>query len=276
LVNLKEDTHVEEGHPRAESIRIREKLTGNVETKVLALAGLIAHGRGEAFDYILGEKTTTAGMKSITAAAAALLQAEHPVISVNGNAAALCAEDLVMLSTASGAKLEVNLFHRLPGREEAIERVLRKAGAQEILGVGEAASTRIKEVFSERRRVDPKGTYAADVVLVPLEDGDRTEGLVRMGKTVITVDLNPLSRTAQFADITIVDNLVRAIPLLVSEVERLKPLDKEELKKILSAYSNKEVLSESIKIMEERLHALAEKGIYIKPDVKIENSEPRG
>jgi len=27
--------------------------------------------------------------------------------------------------------------------------------------------------------------------------------------------------------------------------------------------------------MEERLHALAEKGIYIKPDVKIENSEPR-
>ena len=276
MVGIKEDPPVEKGHPRAESIRIREKLTGHVETKVLALAGLIAHGRGEAFDYILGERTTDAGMKGITAAAAALLLAEHPVISVNGNAAALCAEDIVRLSAASGAKLEVNIFHRLPGREEAIEKVLRKAGAKEILGVGAAASARIIEVFSERRRVDPRGIYVADVVLVPLEDGDRTEGLVRMGKTVITVDLNPLSRTAQYADITIVDNLVRAMPLLVSEVERLKPLDKEELKRIQSFYSNRRILSESIRIMEERLHALAEKGIYIKPEVKIENSEPRG
>jgi 4-phosphopantoate--beta-alanine ligase len=273
LVNLKEDTSVEENHPRAESIRIREKLTGNVETKVLALAGLIAHGRGEAFDYILGERTTDAGMRGITAAAATLLLAEHPVISVNGNVAALSAEDIVRLSTASGAILEVNLFHRLPGREEAIERVLRRAGAKEILGVGEAASARIKEVFSERRRVDPKGIYSADVVFVPLEDGDRTEGLVKMGKTVITVDLNPLSRTAQFADITIVDNLVRAMPLLVSEVKRLKFRNREELKKILSSYSNRGVLSESIKVMEERLHALAEKGIYIVPDVKKENSD---
>jgi 4-phosphopantoate--beta-alanine ligase len=276
LIDIKEDTHVKEGHPRAESIRIREKLTGHVETKVLALAGLIAHGRGEAFDYILGERTTDAGMRGITAAAAALSLAEHPVISVNGNAAALCANDIVRLSVASGAKLEVNLFHRLPGKEEAIKRVLRSAGAKEILGVREAASARIEEVFSERRRVDPKGIHAADVVLVPLEDGDRTEGLVRMGKTVITVDLNPLSRTAQFAGITIVDNLVRAMPLLVSEVERLKSLDMKELKRILSSYSNRGVLSESIKIMEERLHALAEKGIYVKPDDKIEDSEPRG
>jgi 4-phosphopantoate--beta-alanine ligase len=275
MVNLKEDTYVEENHPRAESIRIRKKLTGNVETKVLALAGLIAHGRGEAFDYILGERTTDAGMKGITAAAATLLLAKHPVISVNGNVAALSAEDIVRLSTASGAILEVNLFHRLPGREEAIEKVLRRAGAKKILGVGETASARIKEVFSERRRVDPKGIYLADVVFVPLEDGDRTEGLVRMGKTVITVDLNPLSRTAQFANITIVDNLVRAMPLLVSEVKRLKLFNREELKKILSSYSNREILSESIKIMEERLHTLSEKGIYIVPDVKKENSNSR-
>ena len=47
---MKEKSHVLNGHPRAQSIRIRELMTHHVETKVLALAGLIAHGRGEAFD----------------------------------------------------------------------------------------------------------------------------------------------------------------------------------------------------------------------------------
>jgi 4-phosphopantoate--beta-alanine ligase len=253
-------THVLDGHPRAESIRIRERLTRHVETKVLALAGLIAHGRGEAFDYILGEETTPSAMRAITVAAATLLLADHPVLSVNGNVAALCAEDLVELARATGAKLEVNLFHRLPGREEAIERVLRDAGAEEVLGVGGAASTRIDEVYSDRRRVDPRGILAADVVFVPLEDGDRTQGLVRIGKRVITVDLNPLSRTAQAATITIVDNVVRAMPLLVSEARGLKGLERDEFKHILSGYENGEALSAAIRTMEARLHELAEKG----------------
>ena len=50
------DTNVKKQHPRAKSIQVRERLTKHVETKVLALAGLIAHGRGEAFDYLLGEE----------------------------------------------------------------------------------------------------------------------------------------------------------------------------------------------------------------------------
>ena len=33
-------------------------------------------------------------------------------------------------------------------------------------------------------------------ILVPLEDGDRCEALVNMGKTVVVIDLNPLSRSA--------------------------------------------------------------------------------
>ena len=137
---MKEDNHVSSQHPRAESIRIRERLTKHVETKVLALAGLIAHGRGEAFDYILGEETTPSAREAITAAAATLLLAERPVLSVNGNVAALCAEEFVELSKATGAKLEVNLFHRLPGREEAIEAVLREAGAEEVLASLSTAS----------------------------------------------------------------------------------------------------------------------------------------
>ena len=262
---MNEENHVSIKHPRAESIRIRERLTRHVETRVLALAGLIAHGRGEAFDYILGEETTPSASKAITAAAAVLLLAERPVLSVNGNVAALCARELVELSRVTGAKLEVNLFHRLPGREEAIEEVLREAGAEEVLGVGGSASARIDEVFSDRRRVDPRGIYAADVVFVPLEDGDRTEGLIRMGKSVITVDLNPMSRTAQFANVTIVDNVVRAMPLLVREAERLRELCRDELRGIVDAFDNGEVLSEAMGTMELRLQALSEKGVYIEP-----------
>jgi len=262
---LMEDIHVSKRHPRAESIRIRERLTGHVETKVLALAGLIAHGRGEAFDYILGEETTPSAKTAITAAAATLLLAEHPVLSVNGNVAALCAEEFVELSEATGAKLEVNLFHRRPGREEAIEAVLREAGAGEVLGVDGSATARIEEVFSDRRTVDPKGIFIADVVFVPLEDGDRTEGLVRMDKKVVTVDLNPMSRTAQFADVTIVDNVVRAMPLLVSEAERLKTSSGEALKGILEAYDNARVLSEAMETMLKRLGKLSERGVYLEP-----------
>ena len=257
------ETHVSSGHPRAESIRIREQLTKHVETRVVALAGIIAHGRGEAFDYILGEKTTLPAMRAISAAAAALLLAERPVISVNGNAAALCARELVELASVANAKLEVNLFHRLPGRESAIESLLMEAGAEEVLGVGDAASARLDEVHSDRRRVDPRGVLIADTVFVPLEDGDRTEALRRMGKTVIAVDLNPLSRTAQLASITIVDNIVRAMPLIFSEVKKSRGLNAEELRTKVTAFSNKKALSDSMRLMEERLHALSVKGVYI-------------
>ena len=67
----------------------------------------------------------------------------------------------------------------------------------------------IPELQSERRRVDLSGIMKADTVLVPLEDGDRTEALVKMGKTVVAIDLNPMSRTARSANITIVDNAIR-------------------------------------------------------------------
>ena len=42
-----------------------------------------------------------------------------------------------------------------------------------------------------------------------------------MGKEVVTVDLNPMSRTAKQASITIVDNVVRALPMLCDEIREL-------------------------------------------------------
>ncbi|HIN08360.1 MAG TPA: DUF137 domain-containing protein, partial [Candidatus Poseidoniales archaeon] len=51
-----------------------------------------------------------------------------------------------------------------------------------------------------------------------LEDGDRCQALVEMGKRVITIDLNPLSRTARTAHVTVVDELTRVLPQLVVAV----------------------------------------------------------
>ena len=55
---------------------------------------------------------------------------------------------------------------------------------------------------------------------------------------IITFDLNPLSRTAETADITIVDNVTRAMKLLVTE-------SKNEGKKSIK-YNNKKNLKLSI------------------------------
>ena len=67
----------------------------------------------------------------------------------------------------------------------------------------------------------PEGIYKADVIFIPLEDGDRCQALRKMGKAVVTVDLNPMSRTSRTASITIVDNVVRALPLLLARIVEL-------------------------------------------------------
>jgi 4-phosphopantoate--beta-alanine ligase len=254
---------IPKNHPRAESLKIREKLVEHFKEGIVASAGLIAHGRGEAFDYLLGEKTNTSAQKAIDAAAAMLLTAEKPVISVNGNTAALVAKEIVTLAKITNAKIEVNLFYRSLEREMIIKQLLEKAGAVEVLGVGKNASARISELGSERRRVDSRGILVADVVFVPLEDGDRTEALVKMGKKVIAVDLNPLSRTAQKATITIVDNIVRALPKLVEKTRKLKSQGVNECREILLNFDNEQNLAECIKIIRERLSEAAERGILL-------------
>jgi 4-phosphopantoate--beta-alanine ligase len=249
-------------HPRADSLRTREQLIRHLRDGVVADAGLIAHGRGEAFDYLLGEETTAPALEATRAAAAYLLLAKRPVISVNGNAAALVPGELVTLSTVSGAALEVNLFYRSRKRLNAIASVLRKAGAKDVLGLkaGKRGSPAIPELSSMRRIVYAQGIFAADVVLVPLEDGDRVEALQRMGKLTIAVDLNPLSRTSQTATVTIVDNLVRAIPNLISMVEELKGTPTLKLNALVSVYDNKRVLGASLAVIAERLASLSKTG----------------
>jgi len=234
-------------HPRAKSLYVREMLVSGFRRGLVAPEGLIAHGRGEAYDYLLGERTTENAQMAINAASALLLRSNHPVISVNGNTAALCPRAVVDLAEMTGASIEVNIFYRTEEREMAIKTELELNGASSVLGVGSKASARIPELQSERRRVDPNGIFVADTVLVPLEDGDRTEALVKMNKNVIAIDLNPLSRTSKAANITIVDNIVRAIPSLVEAVRKLKSIVSVE--KTADSFDNSKNLLDSIRIM---------------------------
>ena len=220
-------------HPRYDSLVRRERLVRAWKEGVAVPEGLIAHGRGEAWDYLFGEETSAPALVAERAAAAHLLAAERPVISVNGNVAALAAREVVQLARAIPARIEVNLFHRTEARVAKIVRILERAGAQDVLGRGPNA--RIPGIESKRALSHRDGIFGADVVLVPLEDGDRAEALVRMKKVVISVDLNPLSRTSQRATIPIVDELTRAILNVKKFVEELKA-DPSEAARIRRAY----------------------------------------
>ena len=209
-------TDVPASHPRYASLRTRDAIVAGVERGVTSVHGLVAHGRGEAFDYLLGERTRGFARDAIDASAAMLVAARRPVVSVNGNAAALVPGELVALADAVQAPLEVNIFHASKERERAIVEHMRAHGARDVLMP--TAHAVLDYIDSNRRFVNPDGILAADVVFVPLEDGDRCQALVRSGKRVVTVDLNPMSRTARTATITIVDNVTRATPLLLERV----------------------------------------------------------
>jgi 4-phosphopantoate--beta-alanine ligase len=207
-------------HPRYQSLVTRDRLVDGLRRGLAAPQGLIAHGRGEAFDYLLGERTTALARGAIEASALALLGAKRPAISVNGNVASLCPLEVSELANSLDCPAEVNLFHRTEERIDLIARELESCGCRKVLG-REPDST-IPGLDHARALASSKGIHGADVVLIPLEDGDRCEALRRMGKTVIAIDLNPLSRTARSANITIVDNLVRAVPALTAEIRRLR------------------------------------------------------
>ena len=229
---------IPQDHPRYHSLMARKRL---VDLKdLVAKEGLIAHGRGEAFDYLLGEATCSPALEAIKAAAQTIREAKAPVISVNGNVVALASEEIANLSKMSNAKVEINLFHRTSERVSGLFEIMKGVGI-EALGV--KVDDTIPGLSSERAKCCSEGIGSADVVIVPLEDGDRCQALVDMGKTVITIDLNPLSRTSQTAHITIVDELTRCLPLLINAVQEEVGIDdfnnKENLKEVLGFISDR-------------------------------------
>jgi 4-phosphopantoate--beta-alanine ligase len=244
-------TDIPKSHPRYASLVARERVTEGVKKGYTSSQGLIAQGRGECFDYLLGERTTPSAEGATMAAAALLLMAERPALSVNGNVAALVAEEMVALAGALQIPLEVNLFHRSEERVKKIADLLREKGAKEVLGEKPDAS--VPGLEHARALATRGGIFDADVVLIPLEDGDRCEALTAMGKKVIAIDLNPLSRTARKATVSIVDNILRAVPNMAAQVRQLSALPRADLVRIVQEYDNEKVLRQAVSEIQEHL-----------------------
>ncbi len=239
-------------HTRYVSLKKREKIVRGIERGITSLHGMIAHGRGEAFDYLIGEQTTATAYDATRAAVALLLLAEKPVISINGNVAALVPSKVVKLGKLLKAPLEVNLFHRTEERVRKIKEHLIMYGAEEQSVISDV-DTNISGIEHDRGKVSTRGIYSADVVLAPLEDGDRCEKLIDMGKKVITIDLNPLSRTARRATVTIVDDIERAMRNMLSLVDEMKKLGRDELEEIVRSYDRSENLKEVLRSIADRI-----------------------
>ena len=209
-----DDIAADPSHPRYASLLMRHRLEVAAEKGMLAGSAMIAHGRGEAFDYLLGERTTTSALQATRQALATLQAAKKPVLSINGNVAALACDEMLRLANALSCAVEVNIFYRTPERMKAILDHMNER--KHVLGLevpvlGHAPDARIPGLKGPRAACHRDGILESDAILVPLEDGDRCKALVAMGKEVIVIDLNPLSRSAQQATITIVDELSRAL-----------------------------------------------------------------
>ena len=237
---VEHEDEIPEDHPRYQDLLTRHRIEKGVEKGITHLQGMHAEGRGSAFDYLLGEKTIPSADAAERAAAAHLLLADHPVLSINGNVAALVPGEMVELAEAVDADLEVNLFNRTPERMQAIADHLREHGATDVKGL--EADARIPNLDHQRAKVDEEGIYAADVVLVPLEDGDRAEALEEMGKTELVIDLNPLSRSPQVAEVPIVDNIIRAVPNMTDHALELADAEEDELERIIESFDREQAL----------------------------------
>ncbi len=233
-------------HPRYESLLYREKIVEAHKNGILADSGMIAHGRGETYDYLIGEKTTDNSLNTIEVASCYFLTRKRPVLSVNGNTTALVAEDVARLADMLDIPVEINLYYRTPERIKNIEDVYKKLGVKELLGTDEDDFIDTPDLNGPRSPVSIEGINKADLIFIPLEDGDRAEKLSKLDKDIVNVDLNPLSRTAVTSTVTIVDNIVRVMPLLIDCVEKYMDYDKKILLEKISEFDNRQNLDNAI------------------------------
>ena len=216
------DFAADPSHPRYQSLLLRHRLEQAEKDGLLAGSAMIAHGRGEAYDYLLGERTIPSAHMATVQAYAALRKAQRPVISLNGNAVALAGESLLVLAERLSCPVEINIFYRTPERMAALIgrlEAIKKEHQIDVQILGAEPNARIPGLEGPRANCTKEGILDSDVIMVPLEDGDRCEALVAMGKTVIVIDLNPLSRSAKMGSITIVDELTRVVQNMLENIE---------------------------------------------------------
>ncbi len=227
-------------HPRYQSLLLRHRLEQAEKDGLLAGSAMIAHGRGEAYDYLLGERTIPSAHKATVQALGTLKKAKRPVISLNGNAVALAGESLLMLAERLSCPVEINIFYRTPERMAALIgrlEAIKEEHQLEVQILGAEPNARIPGLKGPRANCTKEGIIDSDVIMVPLEDGDRCEALVAMGKTVIVIDLNPLSRSAKMGSITIVDELTRVVQNMLVDIENCV---------VDETFSNDEVLADAL------------------------------
>jgi 4-phosphopantoate--beta-alanine ligase len=152
----------------------------------------------------------------------------------------------IRLAKEIPAKIEVNIFHRTKERMELLIDHMEKEGAEGVLGRDPDA--RIPGLSSDRALCTKIGIYDSDVILVPIEDGDRAKALAEMGKAVISIDLNPLSRTSKTATVSISDEMTRALENMIAFVKEMKGRHDviEETIKAFSNNSNRKEIVEEI------------------------------
>jgi 4-phosphopantoate--beta-alanine ligase len=248
-------------HPRYNSLMGRKLLTEAATDGLLADSALIAHGRGEAYDYLLGEATCESARAAIKQSALLMKHAKRCVISVNGNAVALAGADLIRCAAVLQCPIEINIYYRTPERITALNSRLEKmrnevseggaptgwngdwqTAVANVTILGIHPDSKIPNLEGPRANCCSDGIFNADVIFVPLEDGDRCEALMGMGKKMIVVDLNPLSRTAKKATVTIVDELMRMAPILLSDLIN-------EISNAPPEWDNKANLDDSLAVM---------------------------
>jgi 4-phosphopantoate--beta-alanine ligase len=136
-------------------------------------------------------------------------------------------------------KYKQKISNERPPEKWKAEEWVRRINSVKILG--ENCKGKIVGLEGPRSICCLDGIEKADVVLVPLEDGDRCEALIALGKEVLVIDLNPLSRTARKATVTIVDEVSRACKLLLKEIS---DVETEE-----ASWDNDIVLMDALKII---------------------------
>ena len=228
---------IPDSHPRKRSLLSRQKIVEGSLRGLLADSAMIAHGRGEAFDYLLGERTTDSARLAIREAASRLRSAENPVISVNGNTVLLAGKGALRLAAFLGCPIEVNLYYRTPERVSGLLSLLEeqrvsvleeteptgfegdwRESVRNVPLLGGSPDFKIEGLEGPRSHCTEEGIGSADSILVPLEDGDRCEALVNLDKEVIVIDLNPLSRSSRMATVTIVDEVSRAFDGMLADL----------------------------------------------------------
>ena len=250
---------IPDSHPRKKSLESRQKIVDGNSMGVLADSAMIAHGRGEAFDYLLGEKTTESARAAIRESATRLRNARRPVISVNGNTVVLAGDGAIRLAAVLGCPVEVNIYYRTPSRIKGLISLLEewrfnvsqedapdgfdgdwKDSVEGVSLLGGSPNFKIEGLEGPRSNCTREGIGEADTILVPLEDGDRCEALISLGKEILVVDLNPLSRSSRMATVTIVDEVSRAFEGILSYL-----LDDSDYRQ--TDWDNRKSLKESLK-----------------------------